>query len=487
MKKYTLGIRDLLSVLSCVALILTVNQSVFTQYFCHPNGAPEVRTGAIAAGDATQTARVFRDAIPSSCTGGVPTAAPVAGSFRFDQYPFTNPTGQPACVTVDLNATACGTNSTQINAYSPTFDPANVMTNLVGKPGFSTTASGSLSFPIAAGASFVVTVHEVVAGAGCPNYSITVTYRTNCRQSGYDKTNDGKADPTYFRPSTGIWNVLNSDGGTSALTFGLNGDIITPGDYTGDGQTDVSTYRTSANTWFYSTSQTAPQTNVTYVPWGVAGDIPVPADYDRDGKTDVAVWRPSDGTYYIFRSSNSTAMFQKWGTTGDTPITGDYDGDLAADFALLRPNGANYNWMILNSNFAYGFQFGCPTATPFCGSPISFGLTSDRPVSGDFDGDLRTDIAVWRPSDGNWYYFRSGSATTGNTPGATIGIAPFGLAGDIPQPADYDGDKKSDLAVFRPSTGIWWINRSSDSVVTNAAWGSATDLPATSPYRMTNP
>ncbi|HEY0460885.1 MAG TPA: hypothetical protein VGC97_17245 [Pyrinomonadaceae bacterium] len=141
MKKFQPGIKPFISAVLFYALLLTAGQTAFSQYMCQPNGPTEVRTGSIAAGDATQTSRVFRDGTASSCTGGVPTAAPVAGSFRFDQYSFTNPTGLPACVTVDLDATGYGgtaNNSTQINAYSPTFDPANVMTNLVGKPGFST-------------------------------------------------------------------------------------------------------------------------------------------------------------------------------------------------------------------------------------------------------------------------------------------------------------------------------------------------------------
>lgn len=491
MKKIQLTRKGIISAVLFYALFLTANQMAFSQYICQPNGASEVRTGSIGAGDPTQTGRVFRDGIPSSCAGGVPTAAAVAGSYRFDQYSFTNPTGLPACVTVDLDATGCGgtaNNTTQINAYTGTFVPTNVMTNLVGKPGFSTIGNGSLGFPVAAGASFVVTVHEVVANGGCTSYTIRVTYRTNCRQAGYDRTSDGKADPTVFTPGTGTWNVLNSAGGTNTLLFGQSGDTITPGDYTGDGQTDVSTYRSSANTWYYSTSQTSPQTNVTYVPWGAAGDVPVPADYDKDGRTDVAVWRPSNGVWYILRSSNSTIQYTNWGSLGDTPVAGDYDGDLAADFAVVRNGASNRQWYVLNSNFNYGFQYGCPTTTPFCGNPITFGLNTDRLVSGDFDGDLRSDIGIFRPSDGSWHYLRS-TSTVGNAPGAVSGFA-WGLSGDIPQPADYDGDRRTDFAVFRPSTGVWYINNSNNGAYDTFSaptWGTSTDQPATSPYRISNP
>lgn len=493
MKKSDSNARRLVSFIASLAVIFLTIQTSFAQYVCQPQGSAIVQTGSIGAADPTQNTRINRDGVPSSCTGGAPTAAPVAGTYNFDQYNYTNPTGADACVTVDYNMTGCGgtgaTFSTQVNAYS-TFTPATPNVGVIGKPGFSTTGSGSLQFRVAAGASFVIVVHNTAAGGTCANYSYTLTYRTNCREPGYDRTNDGRADPTYFRPSTGTWNVLNSAGGTNSLLFGQSGDVITAGDYTGDGQTDVSTYRPSVNTWFYSTSQTVPQSNVTYIPWGVAGDIPVPNDYDKDGRTDVAVWRPSDGFWYILRSSSSTVQFQKWGQNGDTPITGDYDGDLAGDFAVTRPDAGQNRWFILGTNFNGGFVYGCGTATPICAAGVLFGLTTDRPVSGDFDGDARTDIGVFRPADGTWYHLRS-SVTAGNAPGTNAQAQlSWGANGDIPQPADYDGDRRTDLAVFRPATGVWWLlnsNNGAYDTFTSVAWGTATDQPAASPFRITNP
>jgi hypothetical protein len=475
------------------ALVVTANQAAFSQYVCQPNGAPIVTMGSISGGDPLQTTRINRDGTPSSCTGGAPVAAPVAGSYNFDQYPFTNTTGAEACVVVDYNMTACGGTtaafSTQVNAYS-TFNPATPNVNVIGEPGFSTVGVATLMFKVAAGASFVIVVHNTAAGGTCASYTLTLRYHTGCRQAGYDRSNDGKADPTYFTPSTGIWSILNSAGGTNALTFGLNGDTITPGDYTGDGQTDVSTYRPSTNTWFYATSQTSPQTNVTYIPFGASGDVPVPADYDRDGKTDVAVWRNSDGFWYILRSSDSTIRYQKWGISGDTPITGDYDGDLITDFAVVRNDGANRKWFLLNSNFGYGFVYGCGTATPSCGAGVIWGTITDRLVTGDFDGDARSDIAVYRPSDGTWQYLRSSLGAANATLNVMQAGFAWGIPGDIPQPADYDGDKFTDFAVFRPATGVWYISNSNNGTYNTFSaptWGTATDQPATSPYRISNP
>lgn len=474
---------SVLAVISCV--VFGINQSAFAQFVCQITGSPIVQTGSIA-GDPTQTGRVFRDGIPSSCTGGSPSQAAVAGTYQYDAYNYTNPTGQNVCVNVEYDFTGCGANSTQINAYS-TFTPATAGTGVIGKPGFSTVGRGSLLFPVAAGGNFTLVVHEVVASAGCANYSFTVTYRTNCRQPGFDETNDGKADATLFRPATSDWYILNSAGGVNIERFGLSTDVLTPGDYTGDGRTDVSIYRNSTNTWYYGNDHTTPGTNFTARAWGTTGDIAVPGDFDKDGKTDLNVWRPSNGTWNTLRSSDSTYQLITWGAAGDIPISGDFDGDLATDRGVVRPSGTDYRWYILQTNFQNGFVLNCSTATPLCNNGgVKWGLTTDKIVNGDFDGDAKTDIAVFRPSNGTWYYLRSSAAIVANGVG-TFAAAQFGASGDMPQPADYDGDKKTDFAVYRPNAdpdqNFWYVLRSSDSSLLGFEWGQIGDIGATSPYQ----
>jgi putative transposon-encoded protein len=81
------------------------------------------------------------------------------------------------------------------------------------------------------------------------------------------------------------------------------------------------------------------------------------------------------------------------------------------------------------------------------------GNGADLPVPGDYDGDGTIDLAVFRPSTGTWFIVNSGTGT--------VMSMPWGNSADLPVPADYDGDGRTDIAVFRPSTGTWFIINSS--------------------------
>lgn len=126
-----------------------------------------------------------------------------------------------------------------------------------------------------------------------------------------DYDGDEYEDVAVFRD--GNWSYLSSnDSRVWSFRFGSPGDKPVPADYDGDGRADYAVFRPSTGVWWIQQS-----TGGSYaVHWGLSGDLPVPADYNGDGKTDIAVYR--NGVWYIFNSTGSYHI-EQFGLSGDIP------------------------------------------------------------------------------------------------------------------------------------------------------------------------
>ena len=144
---------------------------------------------------------------------------------------------------------------------------------------------------------------------------------------------------------------------------------------------------------------------------------------------------------------------------GDTVVSNrkqfDFDGDGRSDISVFRPSDAV--WYLNRSGSGF--------------TAAQFGLSTDKITPADFDGDGKTDIAVYR--DGIWYWLRSSDNG--------FQAVQFGLASDKPIVGDYDGDGKADQAVFRPSDRVWYILGSTQGFY-GIQFGISSDIPAAADY-----
>jgi uncharacterized delta-60 repeat protein len=288
------------------------------------------------------------------------------------------------------------------------------------------------------------------------------------RRVRFDVDNDGRADIGTVRARSSDGRIdfytLGSTQGyrfwilQNAQSASLANFKITPADFDGDGTSDPAIWKADNPSVgaFYINDLFGNRV----IAFGAAGDVPLPSDWDGDGRADVAVYRPGTAGnptgHFYYRPATSTGsdfVSIPWGTIGDKPVPADYDGDGKTDAAIFRPStGA---WYVLRSSD------GAVTG-------VAFGQSGDRLVPADYDGDGKTDIAVFR--EGIWYLNRSTAGFTG---------VAFGEATDTPVPADYDGDGKADVAVFR--NGTWYLQQST-SGFRGVQFGLGSDAPIPAAY-----
>jgi hypothetical protein len=224
--------------------------------------------------------------------------------------------------------------------------------------------------------------------------------------------------------------------------------------------------------------------------FGAPDDLPVSGDMNGDGISEVGVFRPGTGEWFFdLDNSRSWTLCQsagggdlclaQFGAATDLPVTGDVDGDGISEVGVFRPATGQWFFDLDHS----GTWNGCGIAD-LC--LAQFGAPGDLPVTGDWDGDGSDEVGVYRQTQ--WYLDNGNGvwddpATSANPD--TV-YANFGASNDIPVSGDVNADGVTEIGTFRPATGQWffdldhsgsWSGCGPDQCLTQ--FGAPTDIPVT--------
>lgn len=395
----------------------------------------------------------------------------------------------PAQINPAYNS-ATGPQTGRLNRFSPASDCSGLKAN----PGlFTSTGSRQVDLysftPASSGCARVTLSHTGADSAQIVAYN----------QSGYSPTNPSLNYLADSGPSAGNNSVTFSFLVTRGVPFYLVVSEVTPGAGIGDTYTlNISNIRVAPLIQFTSTlDATSPSANpeftaATGIQTGRLNRLSPASDCSGSKVPPSLNTTTGSRRYDIFtftpsRSGCIEVTLKSFGSIGAPYLYAVAYSNLGFDPSNPALNFVADGGASPTPSLPEKFSFGVSAGVPFnivvhevdVGSPSQSytleveGLAMNATVRAamfDFDGDRRTDPSIFRPSVAQWWYIRSSDG--GNN------AFQFGASTDRLTPADFTGDGRTDIAFFRPSTGMWYVLRSENWTFYAFPFGTAGDIPA---------
>jgi hypothetical protein len=236
----------------------------------------------------------------------------------------------------------------------------------------------------------------------------------------------------------------------------------------------IGVYRPNTGEWFLDQNGSGIWDNGldTHVPaYTAAGAMPVIGDWSDMGVSQLGMFQPSTLQWHLDLNNNKAVdacdtdgCEGPFGEANDIAIAGKWDAKANERVGVFRPS-TGYWYFDRNANGDFN---GCTKDR--CARLKNY-VSGDLPVVGDWSGNGVSQLGLFRPSTGEWFLDRNANRVWDNCK-RDLCITSFGGAGDLPVSGDWNATGQSKIGIFRPSTGEWFLDLNG-----NGVWeGCAVDL-----------
>jgi subtilisin-like proprotein convertase family protein len=299
----------------------------------------------------------------------------------------------------------------------------------------------------------------------------------------------GAAQLTVFDPLSETYYVQNVGAVKVDTTPGR--DVPIQYDLNGDGITDLSAYRFNTAEYFGFVS------NNTMVDqqFGSAGAaLPVSGYFGGSGTYIYGAYLPSIGVWAVSLPQPGGLVVHFGVAKVDIPTPAAFDGNGSTELAVFRPTTiAGFDadsYTVIGPNGIYVASFTNPGIPVAARSGYTY-KAGDMPAPADYDGIGKDEFAIYRPSTGQFFILSTPTITNAATWSirtVTLNLPGGPNAADVPATEDYDGNGKADPTVYRPTNSTFYVIHSSTGFQQNIAFGAPNQfIAAAGPllYRLT--
>ena len=291
-----------------------------------------------------------------------------------------------------------------------------------------------------------------------------------------DYYDTGAAQLTIFNPQSQTYTVRNA--GTVQVDRTVGRDVPVQYDYNGDGKTDLVAYRYNTAEYAGTLSNGSPLLQQ-FGPGGSA--LPVSATYGTTGTFIYGNYNPYNTTWTLALPQSGGEVVKFGVPNVDVPTPAAFDGGGVAEIAYFRPSSTvatdqdsfTVATSVVNNQVVAAYR------VSFTNSALArFGFVykpGDLPAPADYDGIGQDEFAIYRPSTGQFFILRTPNVNSPTT--WTIRTVSLNLPGgpnvnDVPASQDYDGNGKVDPTAYRPSNSTFYVVHSSTGIQENFQFGT---------------